>query len=267
MTTTDNRAEVLAGAAAHQLAVAARAGDYPVLTPDELDRQLVRELGCPGATVADAVMATTSFVVVAIDPNTLIASSAPLTSAADVLDHFRPRYADGVGLVVGEQRDGSSLVAVAGTQASWDAWIAQHGTVTTPTYDPDGRPFGTETGYLPMPPFSRHRWGAPSLAVRASVARIGQTAMTELGEPLRTDRGGSAEICWTAWAAQDAPGRRLTFPARELGHGLSVLGEGAAIPVYAVRRDGWTVSATRTPTVEPMPSWLIEALGGKWVKA
>ncbi|MDP9397746.1 MAG: hypothetical protein M3P96_07950 [Actinomycetota bacterium] len=57
--------------------------------------------------------------------------------------------------------------------------------------------------------------------------------------------------------------RPVTFPvSKRLEHGAELLGAGVA-PWHLRRDDGWTLAAAGIPVVEPLPAWLIVALGGR----
>jgi len=56
-------------------------------------------------------------------------------------------------------------------------------------------------------------------------------------------------------------GRTVTFKPRRIGDGLELLTDGV-VPLYATRADGWTISVD-APMSEPMPTWLLDAFGGR----
>jgi len=251
-------------ALAWQAAARNRTGQPPP-SADELDRERVQALPYPAARVAAALLSSTGWPPVPLDPDTLAPSAGPLTSHGEVYRHYRHRASDGCGLQLGAQPGGAVLVAVTGIGKAWADWVADAATERTQRRDEDGRVVhemqtGRELGH-----YSAVGWAPPPPTVRTSGVAFGRQALDALAESMRPRRVGANEVGFVVWAAPPGP-RPLTFPAsRKLGHGLAVVGSGV-VPWHAVRGDGWVLSASLVPRAEPLPGWLVEALGGRWGK-
>lgn len=264
-------AAAIAGAYTHVLTANTRDGGP---NPDGAVRDALRRLSqiAPGAGVADAALAVTSRPVVALDPDTLRPSSDPLTTYEQILQHYSDRWADGCGLPLGAQRDGSVLVAVRCTAASWVAWLAAHG-VERREVDDDYGTTRTVVSYMDPGPHVRVHWAPAPMAARSTPVVVGQAALIEEGDKVRADRAGVGEIGWVAWAIGSAwaigaqPGKRLEFSTKKLDLGVEVLAAGEVLPLHAARRDGWTLTSTGLPATIDPPEWLVTALGGRWVRA
>jgi len=233
------------------------------LSTDELAKERALQLPSVGGRTASALVAITGWPVVPLDPDTLEPSAGPLTSQIAVFGHFRNRGADGAALQLGEQPGGTTLVAVAGTTSAWLDWCANVGTERSVRRDEEGRPVGEERGYRPLGKFSAVAWQPPSAPVRTSTVAYGRRQLDELAVAMRPRRTGTDQPGWIVWALP-AGDRPVTFPAsRKLGHGLEVVGAGV-VPWSAQRPDGWTVTASLVPQVEPLPDWLFAELGGRY---
>jgi len=268
----DNIAAAIADARTRQL-VANTYHSNPPVDPDAEGRAALRDLArvSMGAAVADALMATTTCSVVPLDRDTLTPTGEPFTWYDGILAHYENRYADGVGLLLGAQRDGGTLVALRAPQAAFNAWMADVG-VERRTVDNGEGVVRVDASYRPCPDFVRIHWSPPSVSARVTPVAVGRAAIMAEGEKVRTDRAGVAEVgwvCWSvgaAWSVVSQPGRRLTFTNKKLTHGVEVIAAGV-LPMAATRRDGWSLTSTGTPrSVDELPEWLVAALGGRWVK-
>jgi len=65
-------------------------------------------------------------------------------------------------------------------------------------------------------------------------------------------------------AAQRAEQRAAGMPTAGLGRGVAAqVALAGIVPLYARRPDGATLVVSGVPMVEPMPTWLVSALGGR----
>ncbi|MEJ7743249.1 MAG: hypothetical protein WKF73_12250 [Nocardioidaceae bacterium] len=242
-----------------QAAARNRLDDPP--PPEELDRERVNALGCDGATVAAAVLSVTGWAPTPLGDD-LHPSGEPLVSYDAIFRHFRHRHSDGCGISLGA-KPGVVLVAVCGTTAGWTDWLKDVAVERVTAQHPDGS--GPIATYRELGHFSTVNWQPPPHAVRSSGVAVGDAALNAAAEAMRPRRVGAAERGWVVWAVPVGD-RPLAFPAkRTLGHGVEVLGTGI-VPLHAVRGDGWRLSHSGVPLVEPMPSWLLAELGGRWGK-
>ncbi len=243
--------------------------------PDAVTRESLRRLGTAsvGAAMAEAALAVSAnALVVPIDPSSLIATGEAFESYDDALAHFVRVHADGVGLRLGRQRDGSTLVALSATQQGWRDWLAVEGVEAREVNNGEGHVRVDKT-YRDLPPYTRVHWSPPRTPARASNVAIGSSAIQAEGERLRADRAGVHEhgyVAWligAGWSTARGDSRSCRFASRKLGHGVELLADGAVLPMAAERADRWRLTATGVPqAAEDFPNWLVDALGGKWVK-
>jgi len=267
-------AELLAGARDHALTAGTREA---AIDPDREARDHLRALSRlnPAVGVAEGLLAVTTIPVVPVDRDTLVASGEPFGGFSEAVQHYQQRPHDGVALQIGAQRDGGVLVAIRSTAAAWNAWLAERGTVARDVVDEDGRVVATNRSYLDPGRHTKVHWSPPGVHARTTPVVVGRVALMAEGEKVRTDRAGVGEVGWVAWQIGAAwqlagkDGMRLAFTNKALDHGVELLAEGV-LPMAAHRADGWTLSATEVPcAIEPaaVPLWLVDAFGGKWVKA
>jgi len=248
-----------------QWASAARNRPDSPLSADDLDKERAQQLPSPGGRTASALLATCGWPVVPLDPDTQEPSSGPLTTQREVFGHYRHRGADGAGLTLGTQPGGVVLVAVTGTTSAWRAWCADVATERIVRRDEEGRPVGEERSYRSLGWFSAVAWSPPASPMRTSTVAFGRRQLDELAAAMRPRRAGTDQPGYIVWALPVGD-RPVVFPAtRALGHGLEVVGAGV-VPWSARRADGWTLTASVVPQVEPMPPWLLAALGGRYGK-
>ncbi len=236
-----------------------RPGD-PAPAPDEVNRERVWALGCPGASVAAAVLGGTAGWCPVPLGDDQHPSSEPLGSYGAVYEHYRNRHRDGTGIALGAQ-PGAVLVAVRGTAQAWNAWCAAYAVESSaPRFEDGSGP--AMRSYKDLGHFVSVSWQPPATGFRTSGVAVGRAALDKAAESMRPRHTGSGDRGWLLWAIP-AGDRPLTFPAsRKLGHGLDVLGEGV-VPLFARRGDGWTVLLSSLPVVEEMPTWLGAELGGR----
>ena len=247
------------------------------IDPDAEARDHLRALGgiAPGPAVAEALLAVRGHGVVPIDRDSLLASGNPFPSYAAAAEHYQQSPHDGVGLELGGQPDGSTLVAVRATAATWLTWLAVHGSESRDIQDADGRVIAQDRSYLDPGRHVKVHWSPRGVSARVTPVAVGRAAIEREGESVRADRAGVGEVGWVAWAIgaawsiRDDHGLRLAFKSHSLGEGVALLAEGV-LPMAAARRDGWTLSCTGVPaTLEPaaVPPWIIDTFDAKWVKA
>jgi len=137
---------------------------------------------------------------------------------------------------------------VAGVLAA--AWVAVAGSPPTVRALGDaGRPV-------------RVSWQPPPTSTRSSgVLRGGAEIDAASKRPVQS---GQSTPGWLLWVVPPTDGREVTFRNRKIGPELEVLTAGV-IPLYARRSDGWLLNVY-VPMSEPLPSWLVDALGGRWSK-
>ena len=271
---TMTNAELIARARVHAMTAGTRPYD---VDPDADSRDHLRALSRlnPAIGTAEGMLAVQTTPVVPLDRDTLAASGEPFGGFSAAVEHFQRNPHDGVGLQLGAQRDGSVLVAARATAAAWSSWLAEHGTETREQVDDDGRVVDRTASYLDPGRHVRVHWSPPRVQARAGAVTVGRAMIEAEGERLRTDRAGVGEVGWVAWsigAAWSVAGRdglRLRFKDRPLDHGVALLATGV-LPLAAHRADGWSLTYTSQPiTLEPeaVPPWLVDAFGGRWVKA
>jgi len=233
-----------------------RAGEPP--TAEELDRERVRALRSAGADTAAAVLSVTGWAALPLGDD-LTPSAAPLDTFAEIHRHYRNRHSDGAGIVLGE-RPAATLVAVRGSASAWRDWYAEHAIESSKARFEDGS--GKVTSYRDAGRFSSISWQPPASPLRSTGVAVGAAELNAAAERMRPRRLGAAERGYLLWA-HPVGDRRLTFPAsRKLAPGLDMVGEGV-VPLAAVRGDGWRVQLSGLPVVEPLPTWLLDALGGR----
>lgn len=245
--------------------------------PDAEARQHLRALGriSNGPAVAEALIAVVGAGVVPLDRATLVATADAFAGYTEAAQHFQQRPYDGVGLLLGEQPDGSVRLAVRASPAAWGAWLAEHGVEVRQQIGDDGRVVGETKSYKDIGRHCRVHWSPPGVAARSTSAVVGRAQIEAEGRRVRSDRSGEDEVGWVAWSVGFAwsvggeAGKRLAFASRTLAPGVKLLGDGV-LPMAASRSDGWSLVATTVPpTLEPaeFPEWLVTELGGKLVKA
>ncbi|MBA3620034.1 MAG: hypothetical protein H0W56_10675 [Acidothermales bacterium] len=234
----------------------------PPPSTEEVDRLRLDELAyrCPAAKVAGALLGVSGLPPVATDPDApTTASSGPLSTSAEVFAHYRNRNADGVGLQLGAAPGGRTVVGVRGTPTAWSAFMAERAVVERRTFEGQvavnrlhrdaGRPVAVS-------------WQPPPASTRSSGPLYGREIDAAARRP---ERPGQATPGWLVWlVAPDEAGRTVAFKSRRLGAGVEVLASGL-VPLFATRSDGWRIAAD-VPMSEPLPSWLVDALGGRWSK-
>ncbi len=208
-----------------------------------------------------------------------------------MLAHYRANAADGAGLPLGRQPNGSALVAVRATPEGWRAWLADVGTERREMQDDSGRVTGESVTYRHPGRHTLVTWSPPPLRAR-SVTAFGAALINEATRAVTSPRQQPAPTtgvaAWTwrqaaVWATPGVPDgtedwqvagqtitrpryRPVTFPvSKRLAHGVDVLSAGV-VPWHLRREDGWTLSASGIPVVEPLPTWLLTALGGQVAK-
>lgn len=175
-------------------------------------------------------------------------------------------------MALGSQRDGTVLVAVRCAAASWVAWLAAHGVERREVDDGYGTTRVVES-YMDPGRHVRVHWSPAPMMARSTPVVIGRAALIEEGDKVRSDRSGIGNVGWVCWAIGSAwaigaqPGKRLSFTTKRLDHGAELLSDGEVLPLHAARRDGWTLTSTGIPATIDPPPWLVDALGGRWVKA
>lgn len=238
-----------------------RVGEPPPSAEDTY-KEAARALGSPGAAVAVATLSAAGLPPVALGDD-LKPSSGPLGTFEAVYRHFRARHHDAVGVELCEHRGGVVLVAQYATAGAWQQWQKVAGAEVHRRVDAYGTTV-EELTPLPLPRFVSLTWQPPAASLRSSGVQIGADALVAAGRAMGPD-AAPAEPGWLLFAAA-APvdGRVLTFKDRKADqHGVSVQASGV-VPMYARRADGSTLVASGVPMVEPMPEWLIAALGGRW---
>ncbi|MDP9397745.1 MAG: hypothetical protein M3P96_07945, partial [Actinomycetota bacterium] len=144
--------------------------------------------------------------------------------------HYRANAADGAGLPLGRQPNGSTLVAVRATPESWRAWLAAEGTERRELVDDNGRVTGESVTYRHAGRHTLVTWSAPPLRAR-SVTAYGAALISEATRAVASPRQqpvpssgvgrgpGSSPRCGPPRACQTAPrtgrwpGRRSPGPA------------------------------------------------------
>ncbi len=239
-----------------------RTGEPPQ-SAEDTHRDAARALGSPGAAVAVATLATTGLAPAPLDDD-LEPSGDPMGTFESVYRHYRNRHRDGVGLELGEHPGGVVLVAQYATARAWQAWQRAEGAESRQRVNEYGRAV-EEVSPLPLPRFVSLTWQAHAASLRSSGVHVGQEAITAAGRALGPD-ATPAEPGWLLYAVAPVDGRSLTFKDRKPDrHGVAVQATGI-VPMYARRADGATLTASGTPLPDPMPDWLVSALGGRWGK-
>ena len=235
-----------------------RAGEPPA--PDEVDRAKLDRLAetCPAARVAGALVGISAVAPVATDPDSPTkAVSGPLTTLGEVWGHYRHRNADGVGIQLGANAGGRTVVAIHGSPAAWSAFMVANATVERRDFD--GRVAENRIYRDCGRPVSA-TWQPPANPARTSGAIFGSAALEAAAR--RPVRPGQQTPGWMLWLLPPDPdGRSLSFKPRRLADGLELVVAGV-VPLHATRSDGWVLNAD-APMAEPMPRWLRDAMGGK----
>lgn len=174
-------------------------------------------------------------------------SSDPLTTPGAFYRHYRHRHGDGTGLRLGEQHDGTTLVALHGTSIGWSTWLAR-----LPQEQVDR-----------MPRWVTVHWTPPASVFRSTGVQLGARAIARAGEALRPDRRPGGGPGWVLWAVAPSPdGRPVRFKARRLLGDLEVAATGV-VPFALTRPDGYTAVHSGAPLADPLPDWFIAELGGR----
>jgi len=190
-------------------------------------------------------------------------SAGPLSTFQAVYEHYRARHHDGAGIELGEH-SGVTLVAQYGTAKAWQQWQAAVGVEVHRKLNDYGRATEEMTP-LPLPRFTSLSWQPPSSPLRSTGVQVGQQAIAAAGRALEPD-AAPAERGWLLFALGPIDGQPVVFRDRRAdGFGVAVVATGV-VPLYARRADGWTLTASGTPMVEPMAGWLVTALGGRYGK-
>ena len=244
---------------AMQWAADARNRNDPPPSAEDMHREAARSLGSPGASTAAAILASTGRAPTPLDDD-LKASAAPLATFEAVYRHYRARHHDGVGVELGEH-SGVTLVAQRGTASAWMQWQAAVGVETHRKENGYGRTT-LETNLLPLPRFVSLTWQPPVTPLRSTGVAIGHEAIVAAGRTLRPD-AASGEAGWVLYAIAPVDGAPVIFRDRKADRfGVSVVATGV-VPLFAVRPDGATLTASGIPLAEEMPTWLLAALGGR----
>jgi len=248
-------------AMAWQAAAANRPAE--TVSPAEFDQLRLDRLAetCPAARVAGAILGISGVAPVATDPdNPTEAVSAPLTTVGEVWGHYRHRNADGAGIQLGANAGGKSVVAVHGAPAAWSTFMVEHAVVERRDFD--GRVAENRIYRDCGRPVSVS-WQPPVNPTRSTGAIFGSASLEAAAR--RPVRPGQSTPAWLLWIVPpDEGGRTLSFRPRKIGAGLELLTDGV-VPLYAVRGDGWTITAD-APMAEPLPPWLFAELGGRYGK-
>jgi len=237
-----------------------RVGGQPP-TAEDTYKDAALSLGSPGAAVAVAILSAAGLPPVPLGDD-LKPSAAQLSTYQAVYDHFRGRHHDGVAVELGEHAGGTVLVAQYGTSRAWQAWQRVDGVEVHRRIDDYGNAREVASP-LPMPRATSLTWQPPTSPLRSSGVHVGSAAIEAAGSALRPD-AAPAEPGWLLYAVAATDGRSLTFKDRKADRfGVSVVASGF-VPLFARRPDGATLTASGTPMAEPMPDWLLDALGGRW---
>jgi len=228
-------------------------------------KEAARSLGSPGARVAVALLATAGLPPTPLD-DALKPSSGPLSTFQAIYEHYRGRHHDGVGVELGEQAVGGVvLVAQRCTSAAWQAWHKTEGAEVHRRVNEYGRTT-EELTPLPLPRFVSLTWQPPASPLRSTGVHVGANAIEAAGRALGPDVA-PAERGWVLYAVAAVDGAPVIFRDRKADrHGVAVQATGV-VPLRARRpADGATLAASGTPLVEPTPTWLVSALGGRYGK-
>ena len=231
------------------------------LAPEDLYKEGARSLGSSGATTAVALLAVAGLAPVPLGDG-LKPSAGPLGTYKSIYDHFRARHHDGVGVALGEHPGGVVLVAQKATAAAWMKWQAAEGVEVSRRINDYGQA-AEELTLLPMPRgFTSLTWQPPAAPLRSTGVHVGQSAIVEAGRTLGR-AAAPAEAGWVLYAATPVDGVPLVFRDRRSdSFGVSVVASGV-VPMYARRTDGSTLVASTVPMAEPMPTWMVDAFGGR----
>jgi len=172
------------------------------------------------------------------------------------------RHPDSVGLALGEMPGGVVLVAQYATARAWQQWQKTDGVQVSRRINEYDRTI-EEVSPLPLPRFVSLTWQPPASPLRSTGVHVGQEAIIAAGRALRPDVAAAGEPGWLLFAAAPVDGLSVSFKDRKPDrHGVAVVATGV-VPLHAHRPDGSTLTASGTPSVEPMPDWLVSALGGR----
>ncbi|MBA2559896.1 MAG: hypothetical protein H0V07_08415, partial [Propionibacteriales bacterium] len=173
--------------------------------------------------------------------------------------------ADGCGLRLGSQLDGSTLFAIRATTTAYRDWIGDVGVDRRELVDGNGRTF-VESTWRPFPVSVSVSWQPRSFSARTTGVAVGREQLDAAAASMRVDRSGGSESGWLALCGAVRPdGARLVVKSRRLGPGVEVLADGV-LPMAAGRADGWVLQASGVPLSDEIPDWLVEAVRGRWIK-
>ena len=159
--------------------------------------------------------------------------------------------------------------------------FTDHGTVERQRIDDEGRAFGAEREILNPGPYAY--WTSPVVKRRSVVAfgaDIGRTTdELVMGRAREADKQ-PGWLEWTTaaiWSVQPQmftdgsviPGqglRALQVKNKKLPGGVPVVGEGAAIPLSVIRRDGWRLDYTPSSALARQSSTGVEPEGDNQAK-
>ncbi len=243
--------------------------------PEAAQRNQIRHLGqyAPGAGCAAAVIGNAAIPVVPLELPNLTPAGQPITTLAGVLDHWRNRPSDAVGVPAGKQPNGSTIVGLRfPDDATCRVWLTENAMAVDRWRDDTGAEQARPRP-RPIGDYTLTRWSSPPRpGLTATSVAVGDRAIVEQASRLLDpQRAALKEPVTMVWAvAPDADGRQLTCRSRQLASGVQVLGEKSVVPWFCVRPSGWRlVTSTPVPNVghEPMPDWLLTLLGAKWGSA
>ncbi len=239
-----------------------RTGEPPQSAEDAY-KEAAGALGSTGASMAVGILAATGLAPTPVDD--LAPSADRLDTFESVYRHYRNRHRDGVGLELGEHPGGVVLVAQYATARAWQAWQRAEGAESRQRVNEYGRAV-EEVSPLPLPRFVSLTWQPAASPLRSTGAHLGREAIEAAGRALHPSARTPVEPGWVLYAVAPVDGRSLTFKDRKADrHGVAVQATGI-VPMYARRADGATLTASGTPLPDPMPDWLVSALGGRWGK-
>jgi len=202
---------------------------------------------CPAAAVAAAVVAVNGWPVVPLDPDTLVASGAPLDTAVALFAHFRHRRDDAVGLTLGQMPGGVTLVAQRCTSTAWQAWQRAEGAEVHRRVNEYDREV-EEVAPLPLPRFVSLTWQPAPASLRSSGVHVGSAAIEAAGRALHPSARTPVEPGWVLYAVAPVDGRSVVFRDRKADrHGVAVQATGT-VPLYARRPDGSTRRRATQPS-------------------
>jgi hypothetical protein len=112
------------------------------------------------------------------------------------------------------------------------------------------------------------KWQGPPAPPIRGVAFKGDREMREAAEQLRQVSMGPDKGGWLLWTVLVADGRLPVVKRQELAAGLTVMGSGEVVPLWARSADGFTLkqdgSVRQPDPVTACPPWLLAVFGAKW---